>query len=624
MRKKTEISNAKMEKYIDKDWYLSEYPDVAENDADPIRHFMESGGKEGRWPNPFFDTAWYVETYMAGATGKNPLAHFIAHADNPEVTPNWATSVAWITNSYPELARYENVLDFLMKYGGEIDELSPSFSRAFYLKRNPDVAEAGVVPEYHWLRFGIKEARQPHPDHAVVQKDEINWRKDRFLSYQHSDGETFYLKNTGLNASIKAQIVQQAQFDPDVLCIGAKAFAGLRKFDADDLATRDLVDFERLVEEFDETDTVLLMPFLGIGGAEKYAANIAGELIRQGQRVTVMTTESNRHADAEALQLPNMRAFRRCNIISLWPYLERNWRKSNMLALILVSLKPKNVFVINSDLGLECIQNYGRALSQFCNLYTCFFSQAPIDLGATYPARYLHSILGASNLISDNRTALKQFSEVTGNIFNEKLIYLPQEVNLKSDVEWTRLVADRRAMHKGKKNSFHVLWASRWEPFKAVNIVIDLAKKHSDLEIHVYGASPTDHHVPKDIPDNLQFQGMYNDLARVPVSQFDIFLFTSLFEGMPNIVLEMANEGIPIVASDVGGISEIFGNGEIELIAMDGSDQDIAGKFYRAIKKLAREPAKEMEKRLESQRKALLKNHAREVFSSRLHTILNQ
>jgi hypothetical protein len=37
------------------------------------------------------------------------------------------------------------------------------FDSQYYLERNPDVAAAGVDPLEHFLRYGWREGRDPHP-----------------------------------------------------------------------------------------------------------------------------------------------------------------------------------------------------------------------------------------------------------------------------------------------------------------------------------------------------------------------------------------------------------------------------------------------------------------------------
>ena len=60
--------------------------------------------------------------------------------------------------------------------------------------------------------------------------------------------------------------------------------------------------------------------------------------------------------------------------------------------------------------------------------------------------------------------------------------------------------------------------------------------------------------------------GYRADAVRV-MSSFDVFCLASHHEGLPIAMLEALSHGIPVVATDVGGISDIFGDGpEAELV----------------------------------------------------------
>lgn len=47
---------------FDANWYLKQYPDVAEENIDPILHYVRFGAKEKRNPNPWFNNK-YIEKY---------------------------------------------------------------------------------------------------------------------------------------------------------------------------------------------------------------------------------------------------------------------------------------------------------------------------------------------------------------------------------------------------------------------------------------------------------------------------------------------------------------------------------------------------------------------------------
>jgi len=64
--------------YFDDNWYRQNNPDVFEAGADPLRHYLEYGGFEGRTPGPKFDSAGYLDTYAdVRRSGVNPLVHYL-------------------------------------------------------------------------------------------------------------------------------------------------------------------------------------------------------------------------------------------------------------------------------------------------------------------------------------------------------------------------------------------------------------------------------------------------------------------------------------------------------------------------------------------------------------------
>ncbi len=63
---------------FDADWYLRQYPDVAQAGVDPLKHYIRRGGYERRNPNPEFDSEWYLTRYPDVAqAGLNPLVHYL-------------------------------------------------------------------------------------------------------------------------------------------------------------------------------------------------------------------------------------------------------------------------------------------------------------------------------------------------------------------------------------------------------------------------------------------------------------------------------------------------------------------------------------------------------------------
>lgn len=107
---------------FDADYYGRRYKDVSQKKLDPIRHFIRHGHKENRWPNDFFDPAFYKKVYNI-PSDITPLTHYIS---DPKAILN---------------------------------RTSEKFDGSFYYYLHSDVRKAEINPLYHYLKYGIKEGR---------------------------------------------------------------------------------------------------------------------------------------------------------------------------------------------------------------------------------------------------------------------------------------------------------------------------------------------------------------------------------------------------------------------------------------------------------------------------------
>jgi hypothetical protein len=63
---------------FDRENYLRNNLDVARDCAELIKHYLRSGWRQGKKPNPYFDTAWYLQAYPEVCkSGANSLYHYV-------------------------------------------------------------------------------------------------------------------------------------------------------------------------------------------------------------------------------------------------------------------------------------------------------------------------------------------------------------------------------------------------------------------------------------------------------------------------------------------------------------------------------------------------------------------
>ena len=102
--------------------------------------------------------------------------------------------------------------------------------------------------------------------------------------------------------------------------------------------------------------------------------------------------------------------------------------------------------------------------------------------------------------------------------------------------------------------------------------------------LHLVGDGNTFEEVKKQVVDNgledsVSFFGMQANVYRF-INEADIFVLPSLYEGIPMTLIEAMGTGIPIIASNVGGIPNMLTNNESAILTSVDS-QEIAKELLR-------------------------------------------
>lgn len=103
-----------------------------------------------------------------------------------------------------------------------------------------------------------------------------------------------------------------------------------------------------------------------------------------------------------------------------------------------------------------------------------------------------------------------------------------------------------------------VLSIARVNPPKEPKIFIETARLLPQYGFIWIGNQESVEHLG-DIPTNCHFLGNIVN-AGAYCAQADLFMLPSNYEGLPMVIIEAMSCGVPVVASDVGGVSEIVRN----------------------------------------------------------------
>jgi glycosyltransferase involved in cell wall biosynthesis len=88
-----------------------------------------------------------------------------------------------------------------------------------------------------------------------------------------------------------------------------------------------------------------------------------------------------------------------------------------------------------------------------------------------------------------------------------------------------------------------------------------------------------------DVSDVVRFPGYLNTSAKVHEGQAaDIFLNTNHVDNMPVSVIEACAMGLPVVATNVGGIPDLLTDNETSLLVPDDDDEAMAAAVLRLLR----------------------------------------
>ena len=132
-----------------------------------------------------------------------------------------------------------------------------------------------------------------------------------------------------------------------------------------------------------------------------------------------------------------------------------------------------------------------------------------------------------------------------------------------------------------------MLWAGRLDRQKRFDLVAAIARAMPDVDFSCWGKAVLD--APPDLsglPRNLKINEPFASYAELPLEAADGWLYTSAWDGLPTILIELGALGVPIVASAVGGVPELIDGETGWPVPGDGGAQD----YVRALREMIDNP----------------------------------
>lgn len=307
----------------------------------------------------------------------------------------------------------------------------------------------------------------------------------------------------------------------------------------------------------------IALPFLAIGGAERVALNLCQALreLRPGYSVALLITD-RRMQQSTLPPLPE----------GVLPILldqhigdDANLaQRSTLLLNLLLAGHPQNFHNINSEAAWHAIITHGDRLRRITHLHASIFAFQFAPDGRTrigYAAYYLkQGIPHLSSLITDNRRfaedAVTEYALGNSDARKMQVLYQPSRC---ADPPAS---PDESPPAHATGKRICVLWAGRLDREKRIDLFLDIVQQCDWADFHVFGKVVLDDGAALPDLKNLTYEGPFTSpLEWQRLHRFDAFLFTSRWEGLPNILLEAGALGLPIIAPTVGGIGELITTG---------------------------------------------------------------
>lgn len=192
--------------------------------------------------------------------------------------------------------------------------------------------------------------------------------------------------------------------------------------------------------------------------------------------------------------------------------------------------------------------------------------------------------------IANNKASIDYIS--VNGFDTRKIKYIPNGIKLDEFRRPTdKLETYKTLPFKVDSNSVIITCVANLRPVKnhimLLNGITPLLKENHDLKLLLVGSGDIQKEVSNYIglhnfQDSIFLLGMRNDIPEI-LAISDIFVLTSLWEGMPGAIMEAMAAGLPVVATDVGDVKELVEDGKTGFLVEVGDVNALTGYIKRLV-----------------------------------------
>lgn len=334
---------------------------------------------------------------------------------------------------------------------------------------------------------------------------------------------------------------------------------GGRSFARERVLAAMLLELETLGRVHGPARHWLALPFLSTGGAQAAALNFCRAIraLRPDESVVLLVTD--RHLGTADMAIPHG-----VQVLVFDDFLldDRSYTiKQALLMELLIAGRPAMFHNVNSEVAWHLILEHGDRLRRYTRLFASIFAfQYLPDMRRTigYAASFLERGLPhLSGLITDNRRfvedAVAEYRLGPDAAAKLHVVYQPCRL----DHGAGSALPDPAA---SVNRRLQVLWAGRLDAEKRIDLFLQVVQACDFADFCVFGKVVLEEGGTLPELPNLHHAGPFaSPLEWLQDSRrYDAFLFTSRWEGMPNILIEAGHLGFAVIAPTVGGVAELI------------------------------------------------------------------
>ena len=574
-------------------------------------HFLSAGIFRDLRPSLFFNPHYYeraIERWNAAATqdssmndmageeellpsiapGVSPFMHWLTLGYPNSIVPTPLFDAAWYATIHKDMQRWRDWVFFHFTIHGcrePFRQPSPFFSNAVYAEAAGEL-KSPVFYLDHILKgpdAGIRFSKRIMPGILKFFPETEDYTPiERLLNFLH-EKSLLPQRPQVLPLVEKAREIEPLIMRP----------RGIRKVSMpphvhDNIA---LLEYRSRLENLlkpGRIDTLVLLPHVRqLSGASRIGALMARSMLEAfpKERVAVLLTDVHEPDRPSWLD----ERLEVADFAEAFPPGEMNPAHREHLLIDLISgHRVRRVVNVNSRLAWNLYTSFGRQLATWVDLYVYFFCWDKNEHGdkGGYPIREIQMAANDLAGMFFDSAALKHEIEWRYHLpksFRERLfvLYTPAEEPVG---DFSEMFLRRRR----ENLPLRAFWAGRFDRQKRLDIVMEIARRMPELEIWMYGkqvlgggGNPLD-----SAPKNVRVFDPFRHFGELPFDEFDFYLYTSEWDGVPNMIITAGINAIPTVASLVGGVGELL----TEETGWPVTEWDDPDAYVRRIRQMLENP----------------------------------